>query len=145
MTRSERHILLAIQVTAVLEMLAAVAIVAPFDWINTTHQWLLGSDMPEDPIAAYLARALSLFYVMNGAMVLFATFDVERYRPLIRLWAWLMIAAGIALFFVDSAAGLPAVWTWTESLFPLIFGALVVWLLPANPAEQKTSPREVNS
>ncbi len=130
MTRRERRIVTAIQVTAVLEILAAVAIVAPFDWINALHQWLLESEMPDDPITIYLARALSLFYVMNGGMVLYATLDVDRYRPLIRLWAWLMVGAGFVLFGIDSAAGLPAFWTWGESLFPIIFGGLVLWLLP---------------
>ena len=144
MSNREHRIVLALRVVAVLEMLAVVAVIVPFDWMSHMHQWLVQSPMADDPMTEYLARSLSLFYVMNGSMLLFATLDLPRYRPLLRLWAVLMVAAGVALLRIDMAVELPTFWTMSEGPFAIGFGAIVLWLLPRDSEVSPTAgePRE---
>ncbi|MDA1015814.1 MAG: hypothetical protein O3A00_15335 [Planctomycetota bacterium] len=140
----EKKTLLALRVVAVLEISAVVAVFVPFAWMSRMHEWLVQSPMMADPITEYLARSLSLFYVMNGAMLFFATLDPTRYRPLIRFWAMLMVAAGVALIGIDVAADLPAFWILSEGPFAIVFGAIVLWLLSSDSATSSIAAGETS-
>ena len=135
----EKKTLLALRVVAVLEISAVVAVFVPFAWMSRMQ-----SPMMADPITEYLARSLSLFYVMNGAMLFFATLDPTRYRPLIRFWAMLMVAAGVALIGIDVAADLPAFWILSEGPFAIVFGAIVLWLLSSDSATSSIAAGETS-
>jgi hypothetical protein len=49
-----------------------------------THRWLGLGEMPTGPVVEYLARSLSAFYAVMGALCLVVAADLERYRPLVR-------------------------------------------------------------
>jgi len=51
------------------------------------HHYVGLGEMPKSPIVNYLARSLSAFYAMLGAFTLFISFDINRYRNLVTLWA----------------------------------------------------------
>jgi hypothetical protein len=61
--------------------------------------------MPTGPVVEYLARSLSAFYALMGALCLVLTTDLERYRPLVRFLASLtapLAEAGISVFAIST-------------------------------------------
>lgn len=65
-------------------LFALVAVFMPLSWIVATHGWLGLGEMPTAPIAEYLARSLSLFYALFGALCLVMAADLvhgNRPRP----------------------------------------------------------------
>jgi hypothetical protein len=100
-----------------------------------THRWLGLGEMPTDPVVEYLARDLSAFYALVGALLLVMTSDLERYRPLVRFVALAFIVLSILFTGVDLAAGMPWWWTASEGPGGIAFGALMFFL--ARPASAK--------
>ena len=62
----------------------------------------------------YLARVVSLLYGFLGVLALYLSFDVGRYRPLIRFMAIVSFPFVPVMFVVIWAAGLPMVWAVSE-------------------------------
>jgi len=108
-------------------MLAAVAVFMPFSWMQICHEWLGMGELPDAPIVSYLSRSLSAFYVWVGAFVLLMSFDLAKYRHLIRLWGLSVCVVGVVAIWVDLASGLPSMWTWSEGPPMLIIGPLIVY------------------
>jgi hypothetical protein len=86
-------------------------------------------------VVEYLARSLSAFYAVMGALCLVLTTDLERYRPLVRFLGLAFALRSVILLGVDLAAGMP--WRWSASEGPggVVFGALMFVL--AGPADSK--------
>jgi hypothetical protein len=60
--------------------------------------------------------------------MIIVSLDLDRYRPLIRYAALgTMLFGGLQLI-VNSMSGMPAWWTWGESLRTLLGGVLLYWL-----------------
>jgi len=76
-----------------------------------THRWLGLGEMPTGPVVEYLARSLSAFYALVGALCLVMTSDLERYRPLVRFLSLTLALMGAIFTWVDLAAGMPAWWS----------------------------------
>ena len=84
--------------------------------------------MPTGPIVEYLARSLSAFYALVGALCLVMASDLERYRPLVRFFGVCLALLGIVFTGVDLAAGMPWWWTALEGPGAVPVGALVYFL-----------------
>ena len=123
-----RVLIILLRVGGVLACTAIIASVMPTTWIAATHRWLGLGDFPDAPITQYLARSLSAFYAMHGALALFLSRDVVRFAPVIRCWGAMLMAMGCVLLATDLSAGLPIWWTIAEAPFALVFGAALVWL-----------------
>jgi hypothetical protein len=84
--------------------------------------------LPSAPVVEYLARTLSAFYAMFGALCLLVATDLERYRPV----AWFLGAAqvvmGIVFIGVDLAAGMPTWWIAYEGPSEVVIGAVMMVL-----------------
>jgi len=65
-------------------LFALVAVFMPGSWMAATHCWLGLGEMPTGPVVEYLARSVSAFYALFGALCLVVASDLERYRPLVR-------------------------------------------------------------
>ena len=124
----ERLLVWVLRLIAVIELTAAPTVVLPTATMESIHRGLGLGELPMTPVVEYLARSLSAFYAMHGAMVLFLSRDVVRFAPVIRCWGALMIAMGGVLLATDLSAGLPLWWTVAEAPFALVFGAALVWL-----------------
>lgn len=96
------------------DLLALAAVVVPQIWIAATHNRLGLGVFPTEPIVIYLARSASALYAMHGALLIFVSFDVRRYDPLIRFLAIVAIVHGAAILAIDAAAGMPFYWTLLE-------------------------------
>src|SRR5947199_154498 len=77
--------------------IAAPCGVLPFAWMDAVHCRLGMGSLPAEPIVLYLARSTSALYASFGAVYLRVAGDVPRYRPLLRLLAWIKVAFGAAL------------------------------------------------
>jgi hypothetical protein len=108
-------------------LLAIPAIFFPYSWMNACHELLGLGAMPDAPIVTYLARSLSAFYAIVGAFLIYISWDIRRYRSLVRLWAMIAIAMGLVLFGIDLTSGLPTGWTFFEGPMTLTIGIVLLW------------------
>ncbi len=132
---SIRPVRVALRVLGVTDMLAFIAVVMPAAWIQWGHQWSGLGEFPDEPIAAYLARSASALYALHGLMLIYISFDVRRYWPLIRFMASIAVAHGLIMYSIDVAVGMPVWWTRFEgpafSTTGLIVLAAQYWCRPA--------------
>jgi hypothetical protein len=84
MTKSDKVLVLLLRFVGVPALFALVAVFMPSSWMAATHRWLGLGEMPTGPVVQYLARSLTAFYALFGALCLVVAGDVERYRPLVR-------------------------------------------------------------
>lgn len=128
MNNRDKSLKIVLQVLGWWTLVALGAVVMPRSWMAATHEWLGLGEFPTAPIVESLARSLSAFYAMFGAFCLMLAWDIERYRPLIKLLGAIMVLFGVSLFGIDSSAGMPPWWTVSEGLATLVFGVLVFGL-----------------
>jgi hypothetical protein len=107
---------------------AFLAVFLPTEWMARIHEWLGLGDFPRVPIVDYLARSLAAFYGFHGVLLLIVSFDLDRYRAIIWFLAFMNVTFGLMLTGVDSHAGMPAYWTFSEGpplvLIGVAFGFL---------------------
>lgn len=139
--RAEWIILIIMRVLGVGAMLAIPAIFFPFSWMDSIHRYCGLGELPDVPIVHYLARSLSTFYAIVGAIALFMSRDIRANRPFVHLWGWLIMTTGFVMLGIDLAAGMPVSWTVAEGPPTILCGLLVVWLRQHIPVE----PSQVNS
>ena len=136
MTRADKALVFLLRLVGVGSLFALIPVLMPMSWMVATHRWLGLGEMPTDPVVEYLARDLSAFYALVGALLLVMASDLERYRPLVRFFALAFIVLSILFTGVDLAAGMPWWWTASEGPGGVVFGVLM--LLLARPASSKS-------
>jgi hypothetical protein len=109
-------------------ILAAPAVFMPLSWMDVIHGWLGLGRLPQEPIVSYLARSVSAFYAMAGALALYVSFDVERYWRLIAVLAVELIVFGATFLAIDVALRMPAYWVFMEGPCCIALGGIVLWL-----------------
>ena len=124
-----QHVALFLRAIGCLDLLALIAVVMPQHWMDVGHKWLGLGPIPREPIVGYLARSASALYALHGAMVLFMSFDVERYERLIRFMAVAALIHGAVILGIDVWEGLPALWRYGEGPAFAAAGLAVLWLL----------------
>jgi hypothetical protein len=142
MTRADKALVLLLCFVGVGSLFALVAVFMPVSWMAATHRWLGLGEMPTGPVVEYLARSLSAFYAIMGALCLVLTIDLECNRPLVRFLGVAFALMSVVLLGVDLAAGMPWWWTASEGPGGVVFGALLFVLArPARrPRKQGESP-----
>jgi hypothetical protein len=128
MSGSERTIVVLLRVMGSFALCAIPAVFLPHRWMDAIHGFLGMGQLPDEPIVSYLARSLSTFYAIYGAILVFASTDLVRYRALIVLLAWLSIILGFVLLGIDMVSGMPLYWTLLEGPFTISVGTAIVWL-----------------
>lgn len=128
MNRADRAAVVLLRIVGLTGLCALGAVVMPYAWMNAVHQWLGLGELPDQTIVGYLSRSLSAFYAVFGLVLLFAAADLERYRPLARFLAQLLILLGAVFLVVDAVEGMPWWWTASEGPFRLTSGLLILWL-----------------
>lgn len=123
-------------------LFALVAVFMPLSWMTVTHRWLGLGEMPTDPIAEYLARSLSLFYTLFGALCLAMAADLERYRPLIRFMGIGLVLMGVVMLGLDLAIGMPWWWSVLEGPPCVAFGAMMFFLAGPDRREPQCPSRD---
>lgn len=109
-------------------MVATVAIFLPVKTMATVHGWLGLGEFPDEAITIYLARSTSLLYAIHGALMVFVSFDMKRYWPMIRMFGWLHVVIGLTMFGIDLTTPMPVYWIAGEGI-PIAIAGLAIVLL----------------
>ena len=92
MNVAERRLKLLLRVVGIVSLPAVVAVFMPYSWLVRGVE-LAEPGIPVGVLVSYLARLLSAFYVLLGAMMVLFSTDVRRYAGPIRLVAlWSLMA-----------------------------------------------------
>ena len=134
MTKTARTLLLILlRFIGVSALFALIAVFMPVSWMVAIHKWLGLGEMPTDPIVEYLARSLSAFYVLIGALCLMMASDLDRFLPLVRFLGVGFIFMSVVFTGVDLVSGMPWWWSAFEGPPGVLFGAWVCYLArPSN-------------
>ncbi len=136
MTKQNSIFRLFLRIIGTAALLAFVAVVMPYSWMNAIHKWLGMGQLPAEPIVGYLARSTSAFYALLGGLMWVVSFDLHRYRPVLIYVGAAIIVFGGALFAVDMLEGMPLWWTVGEGLFNVVFG-VVIFVLACRLGERE--------
>jgi hypothetical protein len=128
MTKSDKVLVILLRLLGVTALFGLLAVVLPASWMGATHRWLGLGEMPTASVVEYLARSLSAFYALVGALCLVMASDLKRYRPLVRFFGVAFALLGIVFTGVDLVAGMPWWWTALEGPRALAVGALIYFL-----------------
>jgi hypothetical protein len=125
MTHADKRLQILLRFVGVLTLLALPAVFMPKSWMASTHEWLGLGQFPDAPIVQNLARSVSGFYALFGAICLVLAANLDRYRPLVRFLGVAVTLFGVALIGIDLAAGMPVWWTLSEGLSTIVMGVLL--------------------
>ncbi len=142
MTQREKVLVLILRVLGISGLFALVAIFMPLSWMVAIHRWLGMGEMPTDPVVEYLARSLSAFYALFGALDLVLASDLERYRPLVRLLAVAVVLMSVIFTGINLAAGMPWWWTAFYDLPGIGLGVVIYWLAGTEREKEIDHPQE---
>ena len=156
MTPSERWLTILLRLVGTAAALAVVAVFMPRQWIDVCHQALGFGPFPEAPVAEYLARSTSWFYVLVGIVQWWLSLDVRRYGRTIVALGIFMLISGMVLLWIDIRAGMPPWWTIMDGPFGVAMGAVYLVLqyrsrvevcqaAAAGPAEAAPGPSDDES
>jgi hypothetical protein len=110
-------------------MCALFFVFCPFSWMARINDWLgMGQELVYTPITSYLIRTLSAMYAIIGALFVFLSFDLPRYREIIRFLGTIAIIAGIGITVLDAILHLPIMWTALEGPMTIALGAIILYL-----------------
>jgi hypothetical protein len=138
MSRAELAIAVIFRIVGGAALLATAAILLPFESMNAIHRSTGLGELPDVPIVGYLARSLSLFYAILGAITVFVSTDVRRYAPFVTLLGLVYVVSGLVQLGIDLHSRMPPLWTIGEGPFTMIVGALVLWLQYVSRGEGKS-------
>lgn len=136
LTPAERRLSLFLRAVGAVTMLALVAALMPGEWMARAHEALGLGAFPDAPIVRYLARSLSAFYALAGALCWMLAADVRRYDALIAFAGWATVGLGVLLQVTDLALELPAWWMYGEGPADVALGAAALLLLRRARAER---------
>lgn len=128
MTKREPWLKLVLRLVGTVSACAAFCSVMPYAWMNATHQYLGMGVLPDRPVVGYLARSTSAFYALFGGLFWVVSFDLPRYRPVLRYLGVATVVLGILLFGVDRMEGMPLFWQIGEGPIDVAIGAVLLWL-----------------
>lgn len=106
---------------------ALIFVFCPFEWMAAVHRQIGMGELAYTPLLSYLTRSVSALYAILGAILLCASFDLDRYRPLILLLGMVALLGGAGVTILDAALRLPLFWTVAEGPSTVLLGiALLV-------------------
>ncbi|HUT09642.1 MAG TPA: hypothetical protein VMY42_04035 [Thermoguttaceae bacterium] len=128
MNKAEKALAILLRISAVLLLTAVVPAVMPFAWMVEIHQRLGLGELSHARLTGYLTRSLSALYAMHGALLMFVSFDVRRFLPVIRCLAVLKLVFGTGMIVLDVAVGMPTWWIVGEGPLIAALGVVLLWL-----------------
>jgi hypothetical protein len=113
-TKPQPALVVVLRFFGALDSLALITVFLPQSWMSVAHAFLGLGTLPDTPIVGYLTRSTSALYALHGAMILFVSFDVQRYWRLITFLAVAALVHGAVMLGIDLAVGMPWYWTLFE-------------------------------
>ncbi|MBN2269232.1 MAG: hypothetical protein JXN61_01375 [Sedimentisphaerales bacterium] len=125
-----------LRVSGVGMMFSLIFVFCPFSWMVRINGWLgMGQELIYTPVTNYLIRTLSGMYAIIGGLFIFVSFDLPRYRDIIRFLGTIAIAAGVGVTILDAILRLPLAWTALEGPMTIALGAIILYL--SKPARRR--------
>ena len=121
-------LIIVLRVFGAIDLLALAAVFMPQEWMAAGHRWAGLGELSREPLVGYLARSTSAVYALHGALILFISFDIDRYWNVIRFLAAAALMHGAVLVWIDLAEGMPLWWTILEGPCLIGTGATVLVL-----------------
>src|SRR3989304_2843215 len=125
MNKQEHLFKLFLRIIGSVALLAIIAVVMPYSWMNVTHQWLGMGKLPAEPIVGYLARSTSAFYALLGGLFWLTSFDLRRHKSVLCYLGIVIVIFGAALFVIDLREGMPLYWSFTEGPINVVLGIII--------------------
>jgi hypothetical protein len=137
--RAEKILAILLRITAGVLLMALAPVFFPQAWMAAINRAVGLGELPDTAIVGYLTRSLSAMYAFHGALVLYVSLDLRRYRPFIICLAALGMVFGAFMLSLDIRLGMPASWTICEGpvifvLCGVILGLAVCVKRPSTPA-----------
>jgi hypothetical protein len=110
-------------------LVALVFVFCPFEWMAAIHRQIGLGELAHSPLLSYLIRSLSALYAILGAILLFLSFEIDRYRPLIQLLGGMAVLGGVGVTILDAILALPLFWTLAEGPLTLFLGVALIVLV----------------
>ncbi|HLB73345.1 MAG TPA: hypothetical protein VJJ98_04960 [Sedimentisphaerales bacterium] len=118
-----------LRVSGVGMLFALIFVFCPFSWMVRINAWLgMSEELVYTPVANYLIRTLSAMYAIIGSLFILISFDLRRYREIIRFLGTIAIAAGLGITILDAILRLPFLWTALEGPMTIALGAIILYL-----------------
>jgi hypothetical protein len=124
--RADKILAILLRITAGVLLLAMAAVFFPQAWMAAINRAAGQGELPDSAIVGYLTRSLSALYAFHGALVLYVSLDVGRYRPFIIFLAAEGMVFGIFMLTLDVALGMPPAWTVCEGPFIFVLSAAIL-------------------
>lgn len=110
-------------------MFSLIFVFCPFSLMVWINGWLgMGQELAYTPVTSYLIRTLSGMYTIIGGLFLFVSYDLPRYRDMIKFLGTIAIAAGLGITILDAILHLPIMWTALEGPMTIALGAIMLYL-----------------
>mgnify|MGYP001052741883 CR=1 FL=1 len=132
-------LVLLLRVAGTAMLLALVGVFMPVSWMAAVHERLGLGPFPQGPIIEYLARSLSFFYAVMGALFWLLATDLVRYAAAVALMGWVSVIGGLGVIVLDLYLRLPSSWSLTEGPFTVAMGILILLLLRRSVQGGETS------
>jgi len=120
-----------LRLLGVIDLLAVVVVGLPLEGIESIHRWTGLEPIPAQSLVEYLIRATAMMYGMFGALLIFLSLDVARFRPVIRFLGALAILHGTVMTVVDRSLGMP--WWWCAAEGPIFAAIGIVIVVLSRP------------
>ncbi|MGA2060817.1 MAG: hypothetical protein ABSG67_10080 [Thermoguttaceae bacterium] len=123
--RAEKILAILLRITAGVLLLALAPVFFPQAWMAAINRAVGLGELPDTAIVGYLTRSLSAMYAFHGALMLYVSLDVRRYRPLIICLAALGMVFGAFMLSLDIRLGMPVAWTICEGPVIIVLCAAI--------------------
>lgn len=137
-SKERGNLALALRCLGVLDFSALLVVFVPASVFTglISHSGL--GEVAVRPLDVYLAKTTSALYALHGAMILYLSFDLERYWNLIRFLAVAALLHGLVIVGIDWSLPMPLWWRLVEGPGFAATGALVLWL------QHRVTRRDIN-
>ena len=122
---AETALLVVLRYIGTVSLLSLVAVFMPYDWMDRIHRLLGLGALPDEPIVGYLARTLSAFYALLGALLWWLSFDLHRHRGTLIFLGMAFIIFGAIAMWVDLTERMPFIWRIAEAPIVIVFGVVI--------------------
>jgi hypothetical protein len=126
--RAEKILVILLRISAGVLLLALAPVFFPQAWMAAINRAVGLGELPDSAIVGYLTRSLSAMYAFHGALILYISLDVRRWRPIIICLAALGMVFGAFMLSLDIRLGMPAAWTVCEGPFIFVLGGVMLGL-----------------
>jgi hypothetical protein len=121
----EKILIIILRLSGLMLITAFVAVFLPYEMMTSIHFQIGLGTMPQLPILDYLARSVSMFYGIHGVIVIYISYNLNKYLQFLKLLCYLGLLFGLSLFFIDINASMPSYWTFGESPIVVLLNLVI--------------------